>query len=193
MVTVISCVIWAILAIGCFVLGAKGLSKSGIPLTRNRRIVGVWGTLLGIPCLLLGLASLGMALFLILDATGADPTGVDRTIAQSLAQVRTTATATDVTMAIRDAQLATKTDPPLQMRALVRWLGDYSPQFFKNRSVDPKAATIRDAWGKELRFVTREGHLILVSCGPNGVWEDGGGDDISGPKIELLHQTDTSD
>ncbi len=179
-------IVWPALAVGCFALAVKGFSKKGMPLTRKKRITGVRAAVIGVFCLLLGLACSGMALFLVLDAAGSDPLGVDRGLSEAVDKSRTVVILSDISCEIVEVQLETYTDPPSEMAALVGWLGSRRPGFLDKPFVGKDAGTLRDAWGREFRLILGEGSVALASCGPNGTWEQGGGDDIVGSAVKFI-------
>jgi hypothetical protein len=63
------------------------------------------------------------------------------------------------------------------MGAFVGWLaaGGMDSESY----IDYEARSIRDVWGNELVLVSEGGELVGIgSCGPDGIWHSGSGDDI---------------
>ena len=60
----------AFLGIGIMLLGMKGFSQDGIPITYDRNLCGAPGRCVGIACLLLGSPLVIIALLLMLVSTG---------------------------------------------------------------------------------------------------------------------------
>jgi len=178
---------WPVLAIGCFGLAAKGFSKKGMPLTREKRITGTPAVVTGALCLLLGLACSGVAAFLILDSLGADPLGVDRALGESLDKARTLSILSTISSEIVDVQHVTGLRPPREIPALVTWIGKNRPPFLDQPFVDKQSGTLRDAWNRPLRIlVDNKGALTLASNGANGTWDNGEQDDIMSSPIAPL-------
>ena len=67
---------------------------------------------------------------------------------------------------------------PVTLPALVAWVEE---QGFEGESyIDYPARTITDAWGNAIVVLAEEGKFVGVgSSGPNGIWEDGRGDDLT--------------
>jgi hypothetical protein len=63
-------VVLAFLGIGIMLLGMKGFSQDGIPITYDRNLCGAPGRCVGIACLLLGSPLVIIALLLMLVSTG---------------------------------------------------------------------------------------------------------------------------
>jgi len=61
----IGVILWIALALGCFSLAAKGLSGVGLPLTRGKNITGIPAKIIGVICVILGLACVGNLLFML--------------------------------------------------------------------------------------------------------------------------------
>ncbi len=60
----------AFVGIGIVLLGMKGFSKDGIPLTYDRNLCGAPGRCVGIACLLVGSPMVLMAVLLLLMSAG---------------------------------------------------------------------------------------------------------------------------
>ncbi len=181
-------IVWPALAVACFVLAAKAFSKKGMPLSWGKRIAGVPAKVTGVFCVLVGLGCLGMAIFLVLDAAGYDPLGVDRRLSEARDKSQTLVILSEITQEVMDAQFETSTEPPSDVASLVRWLGRHRPGFLDERFVDREATTLRDPWGRELRLILGEGQMALASCGPNGTWEQGSGDDVVGHAVRIARR-----
>lgn len=180
-------IVWPALAIGCFGLAAKGFSKKGIPLTREKRITGMPAVLAGVLCLVVGLACSGMAAFLILDSLGADPLGVDRALGESLDKARTLSILSKIYSEILHARYATGSSPPREIADLVTWIGKNRPAFLDQPFVDKQSGTLRDGWNRPLRIlVDSKGALRLASNGANGIWDNGEQDDMMSSPIAPL-------
>ncbi len=53
-----------VVSIGLVVIGIKGFTKQGLTLTRNTRLSGAWGKIVGTLCILLGLGLVPLVLVL---------------------------------------------------------------------------------------------------------------------------------
>ena len=58
-------ILFPALAVGCFGLAFKGFSKQGMPLTESSRLTGTPAIVVGIICLVLGIAFLGATCLLV--------------------------------------------------------------------------------------------------------------------------------
>jgi len=180
-------IVWPALAIGCFGLAAKGFSKKGLPLTREKRITGMPAVVTGVLCLVVGLACSGMATFLILDSLGADPLGVDRTLGEFRDKAGTLSILSTIYSEILDVQHVTGLSPPREIPDLVTWIGKNRPAFLDQPFVDKQSGTLRDAWNRPLRIlVDSKGALRLASNGANGTWDNGEQDDMMSSPIAPL-------
>ena len=71
-------------------------------------------------------------------------------------------------------------EPPTDLPGLVKWLAANPDLRMHERGyVDIERNTILDAWGRDIIVLKSDGRLTrLASCGRNGTWEDGKGDDL---------------
>jgi len=174
-------VVWPAVALVSIVLAVKGLLK----FKRKTGLMGLIARVMALLCMCFGLACLAMAAFLVLDATGHDPLGVDREIAELADKARTLKILSDFSMGIALVQSETNSNPPVEMASLVKWIEAYKTAF-PDRSIHMAPLTMRDAWDKKLRIVVLNRQIAPASCGPNGVWDQGGGDDIVGFPVSLM-------
>ncbi len=80
---------------------------------------------------------------------------------------------------IRDGRHYSNEEPPTDLPGLVKWLVNAEIGIHETGYVDIERNTILDSWGREIIVLKSDGRLTgLASCGPNGTWENGKGDDI---------------
>ena len=89
------------------------------------------------------------------------------------ARARTKTTLFSVCKTIWVVESFTEEPPPVKLPELIDWMekhanfDDYQPK------------TIKDVWGNQIVVVSRAGKFVGVgSSGPDGIWQDGTGDDI---------------
>ncbi len=71
-----------------------------------------------------------------------------------------------------------KQDAPTEMAALVNWLDEIYLTGTSFEGIDASRKTMWDLWGRELVLIVENDVLVgLGTCGKNGIWEDGHGDD----------------
>jgi len=157
-----------------------------MPLTRQKKIRGAPAVLLGVFCLILGLAFTYVVIVLVLERTGVDPIGTTQKMQGALDQARTLVILSDITEEVFAVQFETNTDPPLEMALLIKWIVSHRPGFIEKPFVNNASGSLHDAWGGEIRLVVSEKNVKLASNGLNGEWDNGNEDDILGYAIMLI-------
>ncbi len=99
------------------------------------------------------------------------------------------ATTLSAMSAINDATIeaaaSAESSPPLEPRQFCAWVTARAT--VRSDSVKQVDGVFVDGWGHPLRLViVSDGHLQLRSDGPDGICNNGGGDDICGPVIEIV-------
>jgi len=78
--------------------------------------------------------------------------------------------------------------PPKEPREFAAWIKKWADGLEPTKYVwfDPAAGVFVDVWGRQIVLVA-EGYAVVAlgSCGRNGIWEDGKGDDIVFPFAEM--------
>lgn len=80
---------------------------------------------------------------------------------------------------ICDARYFSNEEPPTDLPGLVKWLANAEIGIHEAGYVDIERNTILDSWGRQIIVLKSDGRLTgVASCGANGTWENGKGDDI---------------
>jgi hypothetical protein len=87
----------------------------------------------------------------------------------------------DLYVATLAAAVRTGRQPPTDPVSFFGWVRQFAPEAtdWQRFRGSGGAGIPNDAWGNPIRLIVYGGKLVgLGSCGPNGVWEGGKGDDI---------------
>ena len=87
-----------------------------------------------------------------------------------------------------DATRASRSPPPTNARAFGRWLVKWVQLRMHNANVGVNTATgeVLDYWGRPVVLLVQERALVgMGSCGMDGTWADGEGDDITVSLVDV--------
>ena len=114
---------------------------------------------------------------------------LDKDLDEAVQESETIVIISDISVCILQIHTSTDETPPLNMRALVKWIDSAQPKFRDEELHQGGTPVLKDAWGRELVLVIEDNHLRrIASKGPNGIWDNGKGDDILGSRIPRIRE-----